>query len=155
MSSYIIDCDPGHDDAVALLFAAKSLPLHGITTVFGNTNITNTTRNAIALMTAAGLKIPVAKGARQPLKGSIKTAEHIHGKSGLDGAKLQDGRIKPEKKEAYDFLIEAANDMQDLVIIGIGPLTNIAMAIEKEPKIMGRIKEISIMGGSTLSLIHI
>ena len=74
MSSYIIDCDPGHDDAVALLFAAKSLPLHGITTVFGNTNITNTTRNAIALMTAAGLKIPVAKGARQPLKGSIKTA---------------------------------------------------------------------------------
>ena len=149
MSSYIIDCDPGHDDAVALLFAAKSLPLHGITTVFGNTNITNTTRNAIALATAAGLKIPVARGARQPLKGSIKTAEHIHGKSGLDGANLQDGRIKPEKKEAYDFLIEAANDVQDLVIIGIGPLTNVAMAIEKEPKIMGRIKEISIMGGST------
>ena len=149
MSSYIIDCDPGHDDAVALLFAAKSLPLHGITTVFGNTNITNTTRNAIALATAAGLKIPVARGARQPLKGSIKTAEHIHGKSGLDGTNLQDGRIKPEKKEAYDFLIEAANDVQDLVIIGIGPLTNVAMAIEKEPKIMGRIKEISIMGGST------
>ncbi|RPG50356.1 MAG: pyrimidine-specific ribonucleoside hydrolase RihA [Gammaproteobacteria bacterium TMED1] len=149
MSSYIIDCDPGHDDAVALLFAAKSLSLHGITTVFGNSNVTNTTRNALALLNTAGLKIPVARGARQPLKGSIRSAEHIHGKSGLDGADLKDGKIKPEKKEAHDFLIEAADDVQDLVIIAIGPLTNVAMAIEKEPKIMSYIKEISIMGGST------
>ena len=149
MSSYIIDCDPGHDDAVALLFAAKSLPVHGITTVFGNSSITNTTRNAIALVTAADLRIPVAKGASQPLRGRTHKAEHVHGKSGLDGANLPDGKFKPKKKEAHDFLIEAASNLQDLVVIAIGPLTNVAKAIEKEPRVMSRTREISIMGGST------
>jgi len=149
MSSYIIDCDPGHDDAVALLFAAKFLPIYGITTVFGNTSITNTTRNTIALVDAAGLKIPVAKGAAKPLKGSIRSAEHVHGKSGLDGANLPDGKSQLNKKDATNFLIEAASNLQDLVLIAIGPLTNIAMAIKKAPNIMSRIREISIMGGST------
>ncbi len=149
MPHYILDCDPGHDDAVALLVAAKYLSLSGITTVFGNTNVNNTTNNALALVSAAELDIPIAKGAAAPLSGKIESAESVHGKSGLDGANLPNGYQHALTQSAAEFLIAAARNENDLVIIAIAPLTNLALALKQAPDIAQRIQEISVMGGST------
>ena len=92
---YILDCDPGHDDAVALLFAAKFLSLVGITTVFGNSTVDNTTRNALAIVESAGLTIPVVRGLSEPLTGEIHSGESVHGKTGLDGANLPAPSMPP------------------------------------------------------------
>ena len=149
MPHFILDCDPGHDDAVALLFAAKHLSLSGITTVFGNTIVDNTTRNALDLVSAAGIDIPVAKGAAGPLSGNLESGESVHGKSGLDGANLPQGRQQPEAQSATEFLINAARKESDVIIIAIAPLTNLALALTNAPDIAQKIQEISIMGGST------
>lgn len=146
---YILDCDPGHDDAVALLFAAEYLSLMGITTVFGNSTVDNTTRNALAILEAAGLNIPVAKGLGQPLDGEIYSGETVHGKSGLDGANLPGPRTSPIASNAPTFIIDSARKLNNLSIIAIGPLTNIATAINEAPDIKDRIQGISVMGGST------
>jgi len=146
---YILDCDPGHDDAVALLFAAKFLSLVGITTVFGNSTVDNTTRNALAIVESAGLHLPVAKGLSGPLVGEIHSGESVHGKTGLDGADLPAPGITPISSNAPDFIIDSARKLDNLSIIAIGPLTNIATAINDAPDITDRIREISIMGGST------
>jgi len=146
---YILDCDPGHDDAVALLFAAKFLSLVGITTVFGNSSVDNTTRNALAIVESAGLTIPVARGSSAPITGEIHSGESVHGKSGLDGASLPTPTIPPISSTASDFIIDSARKLENLSIIAIGPLTNIATAINDAPDIKDRIREISIMGGST------
>jgi inosine-uridine nucleoside N-ribohydrolase len=136
---YILDCDPGHDDAVALLFAAKFLSLVGITTVFGNSTVDNTTR----------LTIPVARGLSAPLTGEIHSGESVHGKTGLDGANLPAPSVTPITSNAPEFIIDSARKLDNLSIIAIGPLTNIAAAINEAPDVTDRICEISIMGGST------
>ena len=149
MPHYILDYDPGHDDAIALLFAAKHLSLSGITTVFGNTNVNNTTNNALALVSAAELKIPVAKGAAAPLSGKIESAESVHGKNGLDGANLPNDYQHEATQSAAELLIDAARTKNDLVITAIAPLTNLAIALKQAPDIAQRIQEISVMEGST------
>ncbi|HAK51106.1 MAG TPA: pyrimidine-specific ribonucleoside hydrolase RihA [Gammaproteobacteria bacterium] len=149
MSHFILDCDPGHDDAVAMLFAAKHLSLSGITTVFGNTNVDNTTKNALALIDAAGIEVPVAQGAAGPLSGTLESGESVHGKSGLDGANLPQGHQQSVTESGAEFLISAARKESDLVIIAIAPLTNLALALMQAPDIAQKIQEISIMGGST------
>lgn len=146
---FIVDCDPGHDDAVALLTAARFLDVIGITTVFGNSNVTNTTRNALSLCEAAGLDIPVYRGCAHPLEGEVHSAESIHGPSGLDGARLPSPAGAANDQDAVTFIIESARRETDLVIIAVAPLTNIAQALIRAPDIAGRISEISIMGGST------
>ncbi len=150
MSHYIIDCDPGHDDAVAILTAAHCLDLVGVTTVFGNSTIRNTTKNAINLLDAAGLShIPVAAGAAGPLVGELHSGETVHGKSGLDGANLPPSTRSVHALDAADFIREAAMTHDDLVIIAVGPETNVATALSRYPELRARIKGISIMGGST------
>jgi inosine-uridine nucleoside N-ribohydrolase len=149
MSSYILDCDPGHDDAVALLFAAQHLKLLGVTTVFGNSTIQNTTHNALAILDAAKLNIPVARGSGAPLRGEIKSGESVHGKSGLDGASLPHPVSAPVNASGPEFIIEAARTRDDLHIMAVAPLTNLAKALTQAPDIISRIQEISIMGGST------
>lgn len=86
MTKLLIDCEPGHDDAIAILSAARELDLVGITTVHGNAALPQTTRNALSLCTLAGLEVPVVAGAAEPLVGARSHAPEIHGKSGLDGA---------------------------------------------------------------------
>lgn len=150
MTVFIIDCDPGHDDAVAILFGARHCNLIGITTVYGNSTVANTTRNALSICELAGLHIPVAKGLADPLSATRISGEIAHGKTGLDGAELPPPRSKPIPLPAVDFLIEQAEKHQgELVIVAVAPLTNIATALAKEPRLSSWLKAISIMGGST------
>ncbi|HEX2891625.1 nucleoside hydrolase [Vineibacter terrae] len=150
MTKILIDCDPGHDDAVALLFAARHLELVGITTVHGNSTLDNTTRNALALLELAGLETAVARGCAGPLVGSATHAAHIHGSSGLDGATLPPPTRQPVAAHAVDFIIDQAERHRgELVLAVIGPQTNLAMALRREPRLAGWLREITVMGGST------
>jgi inosine-uridine nucleoside N-ribohydrolase len=145
----IIDCDPGHDDAVAILLALQHADVHGITTVSGNAPLQAVTQNALALMDLVDSKIPVHAGADQPLAGAKLHAQHVHGASGFGGVSLPTPRSQCASNDAVGFLLAASREIADLWIVAIGPLTNIALAIAKDPQFVRRIRGISIMGGST------
>ncbi len=146
----LIDCDPGHDDAVAILFAARKFDLVGITTVHGNASLANTTDNAMSVMALAGIDVPLARGFAAPLLAKPHAAAEIHGKSGLDGARLPTPTQSPIAQHAVDFMIEMAREHQgELVIAMIGPQTNLAVALKREPRLASWLREITIMGGST------
>ncbi|HUN52204.1 MAG TPA: nucleoside hydrolase [Candidatus Sulfotelmatobacter sp.] len=146
----LLDCDPGHDDAVAILVAAHHLDLVGITTVHGNAPLADTTRNALAVLELAGIDVPVAAGCAEPLVGKPVHAAHIHGKSGLDGADLPAPTRTPHDIHAVDFIIETARrHRHELVVAVVGPATNLALALKREPRLAGWLREISVMGGST------
>lgn len=148
----IIDCDPGHDDAVALAFAANSpeLEIVGITCVAGNVDVEHTSTNALKICELVGMtSVPIVKGMPQPLLTELLTASHVHGKSGLDGVTLPEPSLALHPGHAVDFLIDsllASN--KDITLIPTGPLTNIAMAILREPRIIEHIPQIVLMGGS-------
>jgi len=146
----LIDCDPGHDDAVAILYAARHCELLGITTVHGNQTIEHTTRNALALLEIAGIDVPVARGCARPLLAEPVVGAYMHGETGLDGADLPPPQREPIALHAVDFIIETARAYQgELVLAVIGPQTNVAMALRREPRLSGWLREITIMGGST------
>src|SRR5699024_683798 len=151
----IIDCDPGHDDAMAIILAASAvsdLQIEAITTVAGNVGVEKNTKNALRVCELAGLDdVPVAMGADRPLIREFLEASHVHGKSGLDGTDLSEQPFKePVNQYAVDMLIEKlmASD-GNITLVPIGPLTNIALAIRKEPRIIPKINEIALMGGGT------
>jgi purine nucleosidase len=147
----IIDCDPGHDDAIAILLAGANphIDLIGITTVAGNAEVETTTINALKICEIAGIEhIPVAKGSVQPIMRIRETAPDIHGDSGMDGPVLPIPTKTIVKEHAVDFIISKLMDSEgDITLVPVGPLTNIAMAIRKEPRILPKIQEIVIMGG--------
>ncbi len=146
----IIDCDPGHDDAMAILFAAHHLNLIGITTVFGNTSLANATRNALGICALGGLDVPVAVGMSEALVARPASAADLHGKSGLDGAVLPAATRSPIAQHAVQFIIDQARVAPgQLVLAPIGPLTNVAVALKTEPRLAGWLKCITLMGGST------
>jgi inosine-uridine nucleoside N-ribohydrolase len=146
----LIDCDPGHDDAVALLFAARHLDLVGVTTAHGNNSLANTTRNALAVLELAGIDVPLAQGFAEPLVGKPVHALNIHGATGLDGATIPPPTRQPIAKHAVEFIIETARALPgELVVAVIGPETNLAVALKQEPRLAGWLKEIAVMGGST------
>lgn len=149
----ILDCDPGHDDAIALLLAAGNpkIDLIGVTTVAGNAEVDKTTNNALKVCEIAGIQgVPVHKGCGQPLVRKRETAPDIHGDSGMDGPLLPEPEISPEDEHAVDFLIrELMHSAGDITLVPVGPLTNIAMAMRKEPGIVPKIQEIVLMGGGT------
>jgi inosine-uridine nucleoside N-ribohydrolase len=150
VTKLLLDCDPGHDDAVALLFAARHFELVGITTVHGNSALENTTRNALALLELAGLDVPVAQGCAGPLVGSATYAPSIHGKSGLDGATLPPPARRTLAAHAVDFIIaQAERHRGELVVAVVGPQTNLALALRREPRLAHWLREITVMGGST------
>ncbi len=149
----ILDCDPGHDDAISIILAASSdrIQIEGITTVAGNVSVEKTTLNALKVCDFIGLDVPVARGAEQPLVKTREFAPDIHGDSGLDGPELPE---VPKKmtidKHAVDFIIERLLDSDgEITLVPTGPLTNIALAIQKEPAIVSKIREIVLMGGGT------
>jgi inosine-uridine nucleoside N-ribohydrolase len=146
----LIDCDPGHDDAVAILYAARHLDLVGITTVFGNASVENTTANALAICALGGLDVPVAKGFGGPFVGGEPPfAAAAHGKTGMDGADLPAPTRAPIDAHAVDFIIETARRHQgELVVAIIGAQTNVAVALRLEPRLKQWLKGITIMGGS-------
>lgn len=149
----ILDCDPGHDDAVAIMLALGSpvIDLVGITTVGGNQTLPKVTRNAAAVLTVCGrTDIAVYPGAARPLLRPVHVAESIHGDSGLDGVVLPeppDGVVRDEG--AVPFIIDTVmrNPPQSLTLVATGPLTNIALAVRTEPRIVDRVREVVLMGG--------
>ena len=152
MEKIILDCDPGHDDAIAILLAAGNprIDLLGITTVSGNHNVENTTRNALAVCTAYGIRVPVAKGAAGPLTIDQVLAIEIHGDTGLDGPVLPPASFDLDPRHAVDFIIDTvmAHEPNTVTLVPVGPYTNIALAIRKEPGIIERVKKVVAMGGS-------
>ena len=150
MTKILIDCDPGHDDAVAILYAARHLDLVGITTVYGNQSVEKTTRNALSLTTLLGIDVPVAQGAGQPLVRTFQHGGDVHGKTGIDGAELPEPVQRAVDGHAVDFIIETASRYRDeLVLCPIGPFTNVALALRKEPRLAKWLRGISCMGGTT------
>ena len=148
----ILDCDPGHDDAVALLLALASpeLSLLGVTTVAGNTTLDQTTLNALKVLELSEHgHIPVAAGAVRPLVRELVVAHHVHGESGMDGPRLAEPAIRPLPIHAVDFLAEKIDSSPDPVtLIPVGPLTNIALLLIRYPEIFGNIDRIVSMGGA-------
>ena len=149
----IIDCDPGQDDAVALFLAMSSpeaFDILGITTVAGNVPLALTERNARMMCDIAGRKdLRVFAGCARPMVREPITAEYIHGSTGIDGIDVFEPATPLQQQHAVDFLIETLLRYKVTVtLIPTGPLTNIATAIEREPKILERIEEIVIMGGA-------
>jgi inosine-uridine nucleoside N-ribohydrolase len=147
--SAIIDCDPGHDDVMAILLAARTLDLRGITTVHGNTTLVNTTLNARKTVEFADIRhIPIAAGMARPMVREEHNAPEVHGKTGLDGPTLPDPTVGILDQHAVDFIIERSHDVPDLHLVPVGPLTNIAAALVKDRTLPSRIRQISLMGGS-------
>ena len=145
----ILDCDPGHDDAIAIVIAARNAELVGITTVSGNAPIESTTHNALVMKDLLGLNVPVHKGATRPLVAPPQYATFVHGESGLDGADLPEPTSTIDGDNAAEWIIETCRAREGLWLVPVGPLTNIGMALRLAPDLAHRIAGISIMGGGT------
>lgn len=148
----IIDTDPGQDDAAAILLALASpeLEVLGITAVAGNVPLALTEKNARIVCELAGRPdVKVFAGADRPLKRPLVTAEHVHGKTGLDGPDLPAPRMPLQEQHAVDFLVDAvtAAEAGTVTLCMLGPLTNLALALGKAPEIAPRIREVVLMGG--------
>jgi purine nucleosidase len=148
----ILDCDPGHDDALAIMLAhgCPEIELLAITTVAGNQTLDKTTLNARRVCTVAGITdVPVARGCAQPLVRELVTAGHIHGQSGLDGPTWPDPAIPEAGIHAVDLIIDLIMASPgEITLVPTGPLTNVAVALRKEPQIADRVHEVVLMGGS-------
>lgn len=150
----IIDTDPGQDDAVAILLALASpdeIEVLGITAVAGNVPLALTAKNARIVCELAGrTDVPVYAGCDRPLGRQLVTAEHVHGKTGLNGPVLPDPTMRLQQEHAVDFIIQTLRDEDSgaVTLCPLGPLTNIAMAFEKAPDVVGRVAEIVLMGGA-------
>lgn len=151
----ILDCDPGHDDAIAIILASSKvsdLKIEAITTVAGNIEVEKNTLNTLKICDIIGLEhVPVAQGADRPLVREREIAAEIHGETGLDGPLLPENPTKQTiDKHGVDVIIEKLlNSDEAITLVPTGPLTNIALAMIKEPKITSKIREIVLMGGGT------
>jgi purine nucleosidase len=148
----ILDCDPGHDDAVALVLAHGSpdIDLVGVTTVMGNATIDRTTFNALSVARVLGITgVPFARGAARPLVRQVETAPDIHGESGLDGPVLPEPEIELDPRPAAQFLVDTimASEPGEITLVATGALTNLALAARLEPAIVPRVREVVLMGG--------
>jgi inosine-uridine nucleoside N-ribohydrolase len=147
----ILDCDPGHDDAMAILLAAASpaLDLRAITTVAGNQTLAKTTLNARRVCSVAGISdVPIAAGCDRPLVRDQVVAAEIHGESGLDGPVFGDPTVEVDPRHAVDLIIDEARATPGLALVAVGPLTNVATALQQDPELARRLGQIVIMGGA-------
>jgi purine nucleosidase len=150
----ILDCDPGQDDAVAILLALASpdeIELLGITTVAGNVPLAKTQRNARLMCDVAGRRdVPVYAGSPRPILRPLYTAEYVHGKEGIDGAEIRDPETPLAEGHAVDFLVDRLGRAEEdsITLVAVGPLTNVASALIKAPELASKIREIVLMGGA-------
>ncbi len=150
----IIDTDPGQDDAVAILLALASpedVEVLGITAVAGNVPLPLTEKNARIICELAGKpETPVFAGCDAPIRRKLVTAEHVHGKTGLDGPQMADPTVPLQAEHAVDFIIRTlrAQTPHSVTLCPLGPLTNIAVAFQRAPDIIGRVQQIVLMGGA-------
>ena len=153
MRKIIIDTDPGQDDALALMTAfgaKKEIEVLGVTCVAGNVPLDLTSINALKICELSGIyEVPVFKGSPAPLKRNLITAEHVHGKTGLDGTELSVEKKELELINAVDFIIDCSEKYKDekITICALGPLTNIAKVLTKNPRVTESMEEIILMGG--------
>ncbi len=144
----ILDCDPGHDDALAIALAGRHTELLGITTVAGNVPLPLTTRNALIMTDVLSLDVPVHAGCDRPMVAPLRTAEFIHGVSGMDGPELPEPRRPAASTDAVGFIVDTVRARPGEVwIAAVGPLTNVAVALQQAPDLAGSLAGISIMGG--------
>lgn len=151
----ILDCDPGHDDAVAILLAAgnPNIELLGVTTVGGNHTLEKVTRNAAQVLTVAKLTdVPLYAGATRPILREVETAEGIHGDTGMEihGFELPEPALSVQETHGVQFIIDTIMNepAETVTLVPTGPLTNIALAARLEPRIVERVKEVVLMGGA-------
>lgn len=148
----ILDVDPGHDDAVALMLAcgAPELDVRAVTTVAGNVPLRKTTRNALRVLSLIGREdVPVGVGASAPLARPLRTAENIHGESGLDGPELAEPTFAPDGRGAVRLIADVVEaSAEPVTLVPTGPLTNVATFLEEHPRLAGKISRIFLMGGS-------
>jgi len=148
----IIDTDPGVDDAMAIFFAARcdEIELIGLTTVFGNVTVEIATRNALRLTEMAGLSVPVAQGAGQPLVlPPFAPSANVHGAEGFGDVPAEEPQGKPVSEDAADFMARLARENPgQITICAIGPMTNIAEAMRRDPSFAGNVAQIVLMGGA-------
>jgi purine nucleosidase len=148
----LLDCDPGLDDALALLLAHgdPGIELVAVTTVGGNVSLEKTTRNALELREYLGFTdVPIAAGAGEPLTGSVKDAEHVHGETGLGNLTLPPARLPVSDRSAVDVIVSTIQESPGRIhLVATGPLTNIALALRAEPRIVDQVASFTIMGGS-------
>ena len=149
----VLDCDPGHDDAVAILLALGSpgVRLLGITTCFGNCAVEDATRNALRVLALAGREdVPVAAGAAGPMRGQVALGNYVHGVTGLDGPDLPEPTAAPVDETAGEMLRRLLTDSPEPVTVVVtGPMTNVGTLLSEEPGLVRHIREIVFMGGST------
>ncbi len=145
----LLDCDPGHDDAVAIVTAAHHADLIGITTVAGNAPLDRTTYNALVMRDLLGIDVPVHSGSPRPLVAEPKFAAFVHGESGLDGVELPPPTTPLDGTDAVRFIVDACRQRDGVWLVPVGPLTNIALALRTAPDLAERIAGISLMGGGT------
>ena len=149
----ILDCDPGHDDAVAILLAVSSeaIDLLGVSTCFGNCSIDDATYNARRILTLAGaLDVPVSRGAAGPLSTELALGNYVHGTSGLDGPEMPEPAMEENPLSATELmkkLIDRSSEKVTMVVTG--PMTNMAQLLRDHPKVSEKITEVIFMGGST------
>ena len=152
MTRVLLDCDPGLDDALALLLvlASPELELAGVTTVAGNQTIEKTTENALKVLELAGRSdVPVAAGAAGPLAGELVLADDAHGETGLGNVVLPEPSARPVDRPAVDFLAELLLKAEGpLTVVAVGPLTNIALLLALRPEAAERIDRLVLMGGA-------
>jgi purine nucleosidase len=148
----IIDCDPGHDDAMAIMLAHgdPGVEICAITTVAGNQTLEKTTLNAQRVCTVAGItNVPIAAGCDRPLLRKLVTSPETHGESGLDGPSFGEPTVPVVDTHAVDLIIDLVMESPgEISLVPIGPLTNIAMALRKEPRLVENVHEVVLMGGA-------
>lgn len=149
----IIDCDPGHDDAIAIILALASdkLDVRGITTVGGNQTIEKTTNNALRVLRFIDKDVPVAKGANMPMRRELEIAPSVHGDTGLDGPVLPEPIKEPIDLSAVELMAKIIQESDEKVtLVPTGPLTNIAIFLLAYPHLKSKIDRISLMGGAAI-----
>ena len=145
----ILDCDPGHDDAVAIVAAAHLGDLRGIVSVAGNAPIERTTRNALVMRDLIGSSAPVHRGSARPLLADARPSEAVHGESGLDGADLPEPTTPLDGTDGVEFIIETCRAEEGIWLVPVGPLTDIGLAFRLAPDLPERIAGVSLMGGGS------
>jgi len=149
----VLDCDPGHDDAIAILLAVQSpeIDLRAVTTTFGNCSVEDATRNALAVLALAGkAHIPVAIGAAGPLSGATELGTYVHGASGLDGPAIPKAASSPVDASAVETMREViTRSDRPVTLVVTGPMTNVAELIRDFPEVLPGVEEVIFMGGST------
>jgi inosine-uridine nucleoside N-ribohydrolase len=149
MPRIVLDCDPGHDDVIAITVAASYTELVAITTVAGNAPLGRTTYNACVMRDLIGLDAPVHSGAARPLVAEQHSAAYVHGESGLDGADLPEPSRGADGDDAVGVIVDACRAVEGTTIVATGPLTNVALALRAAPDLADRVAGISLMGGGT------